>query len=160
MRAALAAVDQAQPQFHVQPMDAYVSKSVAQRTFTVALVAVCGAAAFLLATLGVYSVVSYVVGARTREAAIRIALGATPGRVVRRTTGWIAALTGCGITLGLGAAALGARGVAPLLFDMSALDPAVVAVVSVIVIGAALAAAYFPARRAAGVDPLIALRSD
>src|SRR5439155_5662570 len=159
VRAALVDVDPAQPQFHVQPMDAYVSKSVAQRTFTVALVAVCGAAAFLLATLGVYSVVSYASGARKREAAIRIALGATPGRIVRRTTGWIAALTGCGITLGFCAAVLGAHSLPPVLFEVCPFDPQAVAVASAIVIAAALAAAYVPARRAADVHPLIAPRS-
>ena len=160
VRGALAEVDPTQPQFHVQPMEAYVSKSVAQRTFTLALVAACGAAAFLLATLGVYSVVSYVVGARRREAAIRIALGAAPAHVVRRAAAWIGTLVGCGIALGLGIAALAAPSVAPLLFQVPVLDPQAIAAVSAIVMTAALAAAYVPARRAARADPMLALRSE
>ena len=160
VRAALVAVDPTQPQFHVQSMDAYVSKSVAQRTFTLALVAACGAAAFLLATLGVYGVVSYASAARRRETAIRIALGAPAAHVVSAATAWIGTLVGCGIAVGLGGAALAAPGVAPLLFQVTPLDPQAIGVVSAIVISSALAAAYVPARRAARADPMSALRYD
>jgi len=160
VRAALIDVDATQPLFHVQTMDAYVSKSVAQRTFTVALIAVCGAAALLIATLGVYSVVSYVVASRRREAAIRIALGATPSHVVRRAAAWIAAVVSCGVTAGLAIAAAAARPVEPLLFGVKALDPAAIGAVSAIVIASALAAAWLPARREARVDPMAALRSE
>jgi putative ABC transport system permease protein len=159
VRAALVEVDPTQPQFHVQSMDAYVSKSVAQRTFTFALVAVCGAAALLIATLGIYGVVSYLVGMRTREAAIRVALGAPPADFMRRTTAQVGALAAGAVGVGLIIAGLGANTLSPLLFGVSALDPQTVGVVSAIVIASALAAAYLPARRMARVDPMTALRS-
>jgi putative ABC transport system permease protein len=159
VRAALVAVDPTQPQFHVQTMDAYVAKSVAQRTFTLALVAACGAAALVIAALGVYSVVAYVVAARRRESAIRVALGAAPRHVIVRATAWVAGLTSCGIAMGLVVALLAARAVSPLLFGVAPLDPAAIAAVSAIVMAAAFAAAYLPARRAARVDPMDALRS-
>jgi putative ABC transport system permease protein len=159
VRAALTAVDPAQPQFHVQTMDAYVAKSVAQRTFTLELVAVCGAAALVIAALGVYSVVAYVVAARRRESAIRIALGAAPRHVIVQAAVWIAGLAACGIAMGIAVALVAARAVSPLLFRVEPLDPAAIAAVSAIVMGAAFAAAYLPARRAARVDPMDALRS-
>jgi len=160
VRGALADVDPAQPQFHVQTMDAYVSKSVAQRTFTFVLVAACGAAALLIATLGVYSVVAVVVGSRRRESAIRIALGAPSRHVVQRAIAWIAAVVLSGIALGLVLAVAVSRSVAPLLFEVSALDLPSVAAVSAIVIAVAISAGYLPARRASRVDPMAALRAD
>jgi putative ABC transport system permease protein len=160
VRGALVDVDPTQPQFHVQTMDAYVSKSVAQRTFTFVLVAACGAAALLIATLGVYSVVAYVVAARRRESAIRIALGAAPRHVVQRAVAWIAAVVLSGIAVGLVIAAAAAGSLAPLLFEVSALDPGAVAGVSAIVIVVAISAGYLPAWRASRADPMNALRAE
>ena len=160
VRAALVEVDPLQPLFHVQSMDDYVAKSVAQRTFTFALVGVCGALAFLLATLGVYGVVSYVTAMRAREAAIRIALGAARGAIVRTLAGPVAALAAVGVCGGLVIVAAAAPALSPLLFEVDARDLRTLGAVAVLVFGAAVAAAGLPALRAARRDPLAALRHD
>ena len=78
--------------------------------------------------------------------------------MIVRATAWVAGLTACGIAMGLTVALVAARAVSPLLFGVAPLDPAAIAAVSAIVMGAAFAAAYLPARRAARVDPMDALR--
>jgi len=116
--------------------------------------------ALLLASLGIYAVISYAVKQRTRELGIRMALGATArelqGRVLLQTLG----LAGIGLLLGLAASWLLARALGSLLFGVTAADPATYLGMVAILIAVATLAGYLPARRAAKIDPLTAIRAD
>jgi predicted permease len=158
VRAALLDVDPLQPIFHLQSMDEYVAKSLAQRTFTLTLVAVCGGFALLLATLGVYGVVSYVTALRAREAAIRLALGAAPASIVAMLGGHAAALAMLAVACGAAIVTVAGRAVSPLLFQVDAGDPRTLGAVATVVLAAACVAAGLPAWRIARRDPLAALR--
>ena len=121
---------------------------------------VFGFLALTLAAVGLYSVIAYNVVQRTHEMGVRIALGAQLKDVVRIVVGQGLRHGVAGILIG-GAIAVGAaRWVKPLLFDESPRDPVVYAIVTVVLLGVALTASWIPARRAARVDPNIALRSD
>ena len=113
-----------------------------------------------LASIGLYGVLSYVVAQRTREIGVRIALGASRGSVVRSVIGRGAALTGAGLSIGLAAAWAVTRMMQGLLFGVSAADPATFASVVALLGAIALVACWLPARRAASVDPLVALRAE
>jgi putative ABC transport system permease protein len=121
---------------------------------------VFGALALLVAAIGLYSVMSYSVAQRTHEFGVRLALGASPRRIVRTVLGDGLGVVGAGMLLGLALALLGGRFLAPMLYQTSVRDPAVFAVVSAVLLAAALAAGLIPARRATRVDPLEALRAD
>ena len=114
----------------------------------------------LLAIAGIYGVMSYLVVQRTREIGIRLALGATPWRVVQLVTGRGLLLAAIGVALGLVAAALLARFLQTLLFAVEGRDVATFASASLVLLLAAAAASYIPARRAGRVDPLTALRAE
>jgi ABC-type antimicrobial peptide transport system permease subunit len=114
----------------------------------------------LLATVGLYGVLAFAVGQRTREIGVRMALGATRRdllRLVLRQSLWLVVL---GLGMGLGIAALGARGLAVLLFGVGPLDPASYAATAVALAVVGLVASWVPARRALAVDPVVALRAD
>jgi ABC-type antimicrobial peptide transport system permease subunit len=116
--------------------------------------------ALVMATVGTYGVMSYVVGRRAHEMGVRMALGATRGDLARLVVGSVARLALAGVVLGvLGALALG-RGMQAILFDTSPADPLVLGGAAALLAFIAMAAGYFPARRAAAVSPLVALRSD
>ncbi|MGH9858425.1 MAG: FtsX-like permease family protein, partial [Candidatus Acidiferrales bacterium] len=136
------------------------SASLADRSFNLALVAVFGGTALLLAMMGVYGVMSYAVVQRTQEIGIRMALGAMGGDVVRQFLREGGKLIAIGVVLGLaGAAALG-KYVASLLYNTSARDPLTFAAVGAAMGLVALIACFIPARRATRVDPMIALRHE
>jgi len=118
---------------------------------------VFGSLALLLACIGLYGIVSYTVAARTREIGIRMALGALPGSVYRMVIGQGMRLALTGIMLGLSSALFVSRALTSLLFGISGADSLVYAGVSLLMVSVALAACYLPARRAARVDPMIAL---
>jgi putative ABC transport system permease protein len=119
-----------------------------------------GALALLLAAVGLYSVIAYNVAQRAHELGVRIALGAHVGDVLGLVVGQGVRLGVAGIVIGLMIAFSGARWLKPLLFQESARDPAVYALVAAVLLAVAVAASYVPARRAARVDPNIALRAD
>jgi len=119
---------------------------------------VFGSLALLLACIGLYGIVSYTVAARTREIGIRMALGALPGSVYRMVIGQGMRLALTGIMVGLASALFVSRALTSLLFGISGADSLVYAGVSLLMVSVALAACYLPARRAARVDPMIALR--
>jgi predicted permease len=125
-----------------------------------ALFGVFGLLALALAAIGIYGVVSYNVGQRTREMGVRIALGAPTGRVARLVVRQGVAVTLIGVVIGIVAAVSGASLARPLLVDESARDPLVLLGVAVILVGTAVAASVLPARRAVRTDPAIALRSE
>ncbi len=154
------AVDAAVPIYDLSTMKQLVSDSVAQPRFYMLLLTAFALLALLLAALGIYGVISYTVSQRTRELGIRIALGATQERVVRLVLGQGVALT----TVGVGAGLVGAywlmRLLAALLFGVTPTDGLTFAGVAVVLAGVAALASYIPARRAARVDPVIAMRAD
>jgi putative ABC transport system permease protein len=141
-----------------QTMPQLVSKAVAQPRFYTALLTGFALLALALATVGIYGVISYSVAQRTNEIGIRMALGGQPFDVVKLMVGQGMLLAFMGLAIGL-AAALGlTRLMARLLFGVSSTDPVTFLVITVLLAAAAFLASYIPARRAAKVDPMVALR--
>lgn len=141
-------------------MDGVVSSSVADRRFVLVLVSVFGTAALVLATLGVYGVISYLVTQRRREIGVRIALGARRGEVLRLVLGQGAALAFTGIALGAGAALFFGRLLKGLVYGVSTSDPLAFGATIGLLAAVALVATWVPARRASAVDPVEVLRGD
>ncbi len=125
-----------------------------------AIMGTCGLAALLLATIGLYGVVAFSVGRRTREIGIRMAMGAAPQRILQLVLRRGLTELVVGTMIGLGLAALLGRGIASLLFEVSPTDPVVFAGVSLLLVAITLAATLVPALRAARIDPLTALRAE
>ncbi|MGH7713228.1 MAG: FtsX-like permease family protein, partial [Gemmatimonadaceae bacterium] len=148
------------PLSEVQTLDEILSRSMAQTSFAMAMLAIAASVALLLGVVGIYGVISYVATQRTREIGIRMALGAQFGDVrgmFLRHGLW---LTAIGITLGVGAALAFTRVMSALLFGVGPMDPVTYVAVSGVLAAVALLATYLPARRASRVDPIIALRAD
>jgi putative ABC transport system permease protein len=137
-----------------------VDRAAEQTAFTTVLLALAAGVALLLGLVGIYGVVSYIVSQRTGEIGVRLALGAEPGTVAAMIVrqGGIVALAG--VLAGLAAALAGGRLIASLLYDVSPRDPAVLAATAVTLFGVATLACWLPARRAARVSPVEALRAD
>jgi putative ABC transport system permease protein len=152
------------PTFAVRTMAEIQGAAMASRRFSMQLLGGFAALALLLATIGIYGVMSYLVTQRTREIGIRMALGARATTVVRMIGGRALALAGTGVVVGTGAALMAGRIVATkaedLLFQVRPDDPATLASVAIALMCTALAAATIPARRAARVDPAVALRTE
>jgi putative ABC transport system permease protein len=155
---AVRAVDRNLPVWNVATMDQLLDATLAQRRFTMALLAGFAALALGLAIVGIYSVMAYAVAQRTHEIGVRIALGALRGDVVRLVVREGGTLVGLGVVIGIAGAAAVSRGVRGLLYHVSPLDPTVLALVTGLLAVAALLACYLPARRATRVDPMEALR--
>jgi ABC-type lipoprotein release transport system permease subunit len=153
-------VDPDQPIFDVQWFDELAEDTVWQRRMAGRLSLWFGALALVLAATGTYSVLSYAVSQRTRELGIRHALGSTPRQLRELVIGEGMKLAGTGIAVGVAFAACAALAVDNLLYGVKPLDPVTFASVITIVTGVALVACYVPARRASGVDPVVALRSE
>jgi len=139
-------------------MDDIVSDSVAQPRFRAALLGVFAASALQLAALGIYGVVSYSVWQRTQEIGIRIALGAQRGTVLRMVLRQGLKLTIVGVLIGLSGSLALRQVIVSLLFGVSATEPATFVSVSLLLTAVAATASLVPARRAANVDPMVALR--
>jgi putative ABC transport system permease protein len=153
-------LDRSLPVSHIRPLEAYVGDSSAPQRFNVVLLGAFAVIALLLASAGLYGVMSYLVNQRTREIGIRMALGARPMDVLRLVVRKAMLLAGAGVVLGMIGAAAATRLLGSLLFGVQARDPMVFAVAPVILIAVAMLASYIPARRASRVDPLVALRMD
>ncbi|HTR39247.1 MAG TPA: FtsX-like permease family protein [Bryobacteraceae bacterium] len=160
VRAAIREVDPLQPVFHVQPMDDYVTSYLADRSFILTLIGLFAAMALLLAAVGVYGVVSYMVGLRTREVGIRMALGAQRGAVLRMIIADVLVLLAWGLAGGMLAEFALTRFLSGLLFQVHPTDAITSVSVALVLACPALLAGSFPALRAASVDPTEALRSD
>jgi putative ABC transport system permease protein len=158
IRNELSAMDKDQPLYNVRTMEQVMSESIARQRFSMLLIAIFAGVGLVLASVGIYGVMSYVVAQRTHEIGVRMALGASAQDVLKMVVrqGMILALIGTG--LGLGAAFLLSRLITSLLFNVSATDPLTYALISSLLIGVALLACYIPARRATRVDPMTALR--
>jgi putative ABC transport system permease protein len=153
-------VDANLPVSQIMTMDDLLSDSVSARRFSSALIGLFALLALVLAAVGIYGVMSYVVRQRTHEIGIRMALGAKAKDVRRLVIGRAAKLAMLGVALGwIGALALG-RLFSTVLFDVRSSDPLTFVVVALLLTAVALAACYFPARRAMRVDPMVALRDE
>jgi putative ABC transport system permease protein len=141
-------------------MEEVVGLSLAQRRLSMSLLATFAALALLLAGVGIYGVLAYSVTERTHEIGLRMALGASSRDVLRMVMGNSARLIAAGLALGLGAALAVTRLMTSLLFQVSATDPLTYAGIAALLSAIALIASYLPARRAARVDPMVALRYD
>jgi predicted permease len=141
-----------------ETMDQIISQSLAARRFAVILLAVFAALALVLASIGIYGVISYIVGQRTHEIGIRMALGAQRSHVLKIVLGQGARLALLGVMIGLAAAAGLTRLMGTILYGVSATDPLTFAAVAMVLTLIALAACYIPARRAVRLDRIVALR--
>jgi putative ABC transport system permease protein len=153
------AVDRAMPVYLVRSMDEIVSGLDWRTRFVMSLLAIFSVVSLLLAVTGIYAALSYVVSQQTREIGIRMALGAKKSQVLKLVLGEGMKLTLTGVAIGLAASFAMTRLMGSLLFDMSPTDPLTLGAVSLTLALVALLACYMPARRAAKVDPMIALRS-
>jgi putative ABC transport system permease protein len=160
LRQRIASIDPDLPLVRPRTMETVIEVSAGTARLTSVLTSVFGALAGLLATVGIYSLVAYSVAQRTRELGIRVALGADRGAVLRLIVGEGLLLAGIGLAIGLAAARMLTGTLQTMLFEVSPLDPAVIAMTCVGITVITILASYIPARRAIRVDPMHALRAD
>jgi putative ABC transport system permease protein len=158
VRGQISAIDKDQPMLAIRTLSEVIASTTAPRRFNTLLLAIFAAVALTLAATGIYSVISYSVTQRTQEVGIRMALGAQSGDVIRLVLKQGLMLTLAGIVAGTLGAIAAARVISGLLYGVSATDPATFGAISLLLAMVALLACYLPARRAARVDPLAALR--
>jgi predicted permease len=157
IRSEIQAVDPTLPIFNIRSMNDVMDVSLAPRRFSAELVGVFAAVAVLLSSIGIYGLLAYMVGQRSREIGIRVALGAQPPDILKLILGKGLLLAGIGIAIGLILSAISARLIAGLLYGVHPIDVVVFVTVPLILLAVAFLATYIPARRATRVDPIIAL---
>jgi putative ABC transport system permease protein len=160
IHSAILAVDRSQPVYAIQPMTEIVSKSIAQRRLSLILLAFFAVSALLLAAIGVYGVMSFVVAQRTSEIGIRMALGARAGQVAWHVQRQGMTLVAAGLAIGLAGGLLLTRYLTTLLFRVDPRDPTIFGIAAVTLVVVSIVACWLPARRASRVDPLTALRNE
>lgn len=160
VREALRTIDPDLPLLEPQALTTRIAGTVADRKLALVLLASFAGLALLLASLGVYSVMAHLVAFRTAEIGIRMALGATPGAVLRMVLGHGRRLTVIGIGLGIAGGVAVSRLLQQVLFEVDPTDPVIYLVVSVTLLLVAEIASFLPARRATRIDPVIALRTE
>jgi putative ABC transport system permease protein len=139
-------------------MNEVIDGSLASRRFSAELVGVFAVVALLLASVGIYGLLAYMVGQRTHEIGVRMALGAMPSAVGKMIVNWGASLAGIGVGIGLPLSGMMASLISSLLYGVRPIDPEVFIAVPLILMVVVLLASYIPARRAARVSPIVALR--
>jgi ABC-type antimicrobial peptide transport system permease subunit len=160
LQAAIGRLDPRLAAGEVTPMERVVSTVTSPQSATATMLVASAVIALVMAAIGTYGVMSYAVARRTRELGIRAALGASRGGVLQLVVGGAARMALAGVGIGVvGALALG-RGMQAILFDTSPSDPWVLGAAALLLGAVALVAAYLPARRAASVAPIIALRNE
>jgi len=160
MRNQVWAIDNDLPLSKVRTMDMVMSESLAEQRFRTTLLGVFALVALLLATAGVYGVISYSVTQRTREIAVRLALGAQPRDILNLVVRRGFRLLMIGIALGIAGALVINRTLSTLLFEVSSYDPVIFAGFSLVLASAALIASYIPARKATKIEPMISLKTE
>ncbi|HEY2804321.1 MAG TPA: ABC transporter permease [Gemmatimonadales bacterium] len=160
IRASVHSVDADLPLANVNTMDALIEQSTGPRRFAMLLLGVFAGVALLLASIGLYGVMSYTVTQRARELGVRVALGANTSNVLGLVLGQGARLALLGVVIGLAASFGVTRVMRKMLFNTSTSDPITFAAISLLLIAVAMLASYIPARRATKVDPIVALRAD
>jgi ABC-type antimicrobial peptide transport system permease subunit len=158
MRGAIAAVDPDQPLSQVRTMEQVLDQNLAQRGFSTTLLAAFALLAVFLSSLGLYGVVSQTVGERTREIGLRVSLGASPGDIHAMVLSGGGKLVLIGIALGVAGAFAISRLLESQLFGVTPTDGRVLAAVALVLAAVAALALFLPARRAASIDPMTALR--
>ena len=160
VREALRQVDPNLPLLQPQALSTRIAQTIADRRLALVLLAGFAVLALVLASLGVYSVMANLVAYRTSEIGIRMALGASPGAVLRMVLGHGRRLTLLGIALGIVGAYFVSRFMQQMLFDVDPAEPLIYLAVAVLLLLVAEFASWLPARRATRIDPVIALRAD
>jgi ABC-type antimicrobial peptide transport system permease subunit len=160
LRRVVQALDKDLPIFDALTYTEQVNRSLNLERLIAALSGFFGASALLLAAIGLYGVLAYSVARRTREVGIRMALGAQPDKVFRLVMAETLGLVLIGIVVGLGAALATTRFVSGLLYGLTPTDPVTLSLAVLLLVIVAALAGYLPARRAARVDPLVALRCE
>jgi ABC-type antimicrobial peptide transport system permease subunit len=160
LRAAIATVDPELPLTSVQEMEDVVSRSLGRPRLTLTLMSLFGGVALILAAIGLYGVVAFGVSQRVREIGLRMALGASSKDVSRLVLREGLMLAILGVAIGVAGALFLGRFLESLLYEVEPRDPMTIAVIAGLLVGVALAASYFPARRASRIDPFRALRTE
>ena len=160
MRRAVWAIDRDLPVAAVQTLQEAVDQSVVQFSFTLFTLGIAAFVALALGAVGLYGVLSYTVSLRTREIGVRLALGAPTGRVMRSVVANGVLIAGLGLVLGSAAAAALTRFLSGMLYEVEPLDVATFTLMPVVLLAVAVVASYLPARRAAAISPLEAMRSE
>jgi ABC-type antimicrobial peptide transport system permease subunit len=158
IRREIQAVDPNLPIFNVRTMNDVIDGSLASRRFSAELVGVFAIVALLLASVGIYGLLAYMVGQRSHEIGVRMALGAMPSTIAKMIVSRGVGLAGIGVGIGLILSGIMAPLISSLLYGVRPLDPEVFIAVPLILMIVVLLASYIPARRAARVNPIIALR--
>jgi putative ABC transport system permease protein len=160
IRQVIREIDPTLPTFDAQSMRSAADASIAQLSFTMVILGVAAGVTLILGVVGLYGVIAYVVTLRTRELGVRIALGAQPSAVATMVAKQGLVVSGAGIAVGLALVVVSARFLRSFLFEVAPTDPAILGGATVVLLGFALLASWIPARRAAKVNPLEALRAD
>jgi putative ABC transport system permease protein len=160
LRREVQALDQDQPIYNARTMDDVIANSLGTRRVSMQLFAVFACAALFLAALGIYGVMAYSVTQRTREIGLRMALGAQKSDVLGLVIRQGISLTVIGVIVGLAGAFALTRVIGNLLYGVTATDPATFVAIPLLLLFVAFLAAWLPARRAARVDPVVALRAE
>jgi putative ABC transport system permease protein len=160
VRRAIGSVDPAQPLFDVMPMRQVLGERTIGLQYVATIMMFFAGLALVLAVLGLYAVMSYLVAQRVREIGVRIALGATPSDISKLALGHAARLTAVGVGLGLALAFAVERLIESALLGIVSASFSTPLLIAAVLAAVALASSYLPARRAAAVDPMIALRAE
>jgi ABC-type antimicrobial peptide transport system permease subunit len=160
VRKELAAMDASIPLTSIRVFDEYISRSLARPRFNALLLSIFAGVALLLTAIGIYGVMAYSVAQRTNEIGIRMALGAAQSSIFRLVVGQAMTLVGISIAIGIAGAFAATRLLSSLLFGVGVWDPLTFGSIVVLIAVVAFLAAWLPARRAARVNPIIALRAE
>jgi putative ABC transport system permease protein len=160
IRAQVRALDQDQPVANVRAIGELLDRSLSEAKFNLLLLSLFAVVALVLAAIGIYGVMSYAVTQRTREIGVRMALGAQPRAVLRSVVGQGMTLVSVGVAIGVASAWALTRLMATMLFEVRATDPTTFGLIALLLAAVALVACWIPARRAAKVDPMVALRCE